>query len=217
MIARGSALLNYFAGDDKVNDDRVRVLARLGHWKLSIEEIALTLNCSEPMVRSLLARPLRPRYAWKRNFKVNTRRPIKRVILPCTRKSAISSRPASNEINDAVREELAQHLATEIHQWLDSLEGSDADRQRAIERAGILLDETPSYWDGEYEFSVKCVTLEIVGVCEPSDLNPNDQEFRLVVGRWLAAWIRFWIADPEIWNRALDLEFGRFGAKAQAV
>ena len=59
MITRTSALLNPKIGGDELNDNRARVLIALCKKKMLIDDIAMALNCSESVVRSLLVRPFR--------------------------------------------------------------------------------------------------------------------------------------------------------------
>lgn len=44
-------------------------------------------------------------------------------------------------------------------------------------------------------------------VLSPFPRSRIEEQFWLVVGRWLAGWIHFWIADPTIWDPVIDFEF----------
>jgi len=43
------------------------------------------------------------------------------------------------------------------------------------------------------------------------------RDYETLITRWLASWIRFWVAQPIIWYGALDLEFVHFGEDSKAA
>jgi hypothetical protein len=114
-------------------------------------------------------------------------------------------------------EDFARHLSTEIHRWLGTFEATDADRRQAVEQAGLRLDNSTFHFDGKYLYPTGDVVSEFIAVWNPLYLTADDRVFGRAAGRWLAAWIRFWITDPDIWNRALDLAYDHFGARALAA
>jgi hypothetical protein len=140
-------------------------------------------------------------------------------MLPRKKPEVISSNSASmpQDCVARLREWRASHLAIEVRAWLDTFEASDRDRQQTVEEAGFVLDGSPLRADGQCEFDIDRTYMEIVGIWRPFYLSPGDREFRKVVGPWLASWISFWITDPVVWDRALDLDYAHFGAMAQAA
>jgi len=129
----------------------------------------------------------------------------------------MKSAPRSSEFIAQQLERSAQSFAREVRQWLCSFEASDADRKLVINDAGLLLDQAPLDSDGTYLIdNIRAVT-EILAIWRPKTSHSADRDFVTVVSPWLAVWIRFWITDPNICNRALDLEYAHFGAKAQTA
>lgn len=64
MITRNSALLDGWTSDAISNNDlRARALIRLCQSRYELKDIAAALNCSESLVRSLLAHPFCSLYA----------------------------------------------------------------------------------------------------------------------------------------------------------
>ena len=87
----------------------------------------------------------------------------------------------------------------------------------AIERAGLFLDHSPLNSAGQYVFDIDRVVLEAQNVWKPKTVRAIDRELSTVLGRGLACWIRFWISDPFIWNRALYREYKYFGERAEVA
>lgn len=115
------------------------------------------------------------------------------------------------------RERLARRLAREIRSWVTSFELSDTERQQVIERAGFLLDDSLLNADDNCLFDENRALSELLGIWKPKIITAADRDLQTLISRWLASWIRFWITQPIVWNRALDLEFAHFGARAQAA
>jgi hypothetical protein len=114
------------------------------------------------------------------------------------------------------RERLADHLAQEIRSWIVSIELSDRQRQRVIKLAGLLLDASPLKANGESPFDKNRALSELLDIWMPKTRNGN-RDCETSLARWLASWIRFWIAGPIIWKRALDIALAHFGAQDQAA
>lgn len=218
MITRVSAFIDRKTSEAARADDlRARVLVRLCQARLSVEDIALAFNCSESMVRSLLVRPYRSLFSGEGTNPVRPFEPINLEAMPqLDRPVVLDSSPSSTEDRVPVQEQQAGLLAMEVRRWLCTFEMTDADRKHLIERAGFLLDEAERTSSGTYVFDVGRTVLEILGIWGPKLLT-GDRDFRTLVARWLASWIHFWITDPAIWNRALDLEYAHFGAIAPAA
>jgi hypothetical protein len=219
MITKASAFLEHGTSDGQVDDDlRSRVVLLLCQHRYAIEELGMALNCAESMLRSLLARPYRSLYAPDRNNPAHIMEPINLRMLPQVER-AVDANPAPVPEEEIARqqEKSAHQLAIEVRSWLCTFEARDRDRQRAIEQAGFLLDESPLTDDGMFQFGVDRVLMEFLGVWGPYCMRPADREFAAAVSPWLASWIRFWVTDPTVWNRALALEYAHFGTKAQAA
>jgi hypothetical protein len=218
MITKASALFDCKTGDDERNNQRSRVLVLLCEYRFSIEDIAMSLNCSESVVRSLLAGPYRSLYACQDDNPIRVVEPVSLRMLP-PMKPAVALKPAPMS-KEAIAGHLEKHgheLVREVCGWLYTLEASHADRQQAIEQAGLLLDESPLNEAGALDFQVNRVLLEVLGIRHSSRSANGSQNFGLLVGRWLACWIRFWISDPAIWNRALDRAFAHFELAAKTA
>jgi hypothetical protein len=215
MITICSPLFNSTTASTELNDKRAQVLIVLCQSRLPFADIAEALNCRESLVRSLLDRPFR---ASALNDPPHTITPIDVAMASRTQRSAIQKQPlapvpeASN-----VREDLARHLATEIRRWLGTFNLSDAERRQAVEEAGKRLDQSTFYMESNYYFDVFRVSDQILSVWSPRLRSRGEQQFWMRVGQWLAGWIHFWVANPDIWNLALDREFDHYGREAQAA
>ena len=81
----------------------------------------------------------------------------------------------------------------------------------------VLLDATPLKADGEYLFDKNRALSELLGIWRPKMHSAGYRDYETLITRWLASWIRFWVAQPIIWYRALDLEFVHFGEDSKAA
>ena len=218
MITKTSALYHRVAKSHELNVNRAHVMISLCQYGMSIDDIAEVINSSESMARSVLVRPFRFIDPKDDNHPVRT---IDTVHVPRIPLGAEPAAPvpshAPEVANARDQEEFARHLATEIRRWLSTFETTDADRQQAVVQARYSLSESESYFDGKYLFQTGWVAFEIRAIWKPLYLTSDDRDFGKAAGRWLAAWIRFWVPDPDIWNRALDLAYYHFGARALAA
>jgi hypothetical protein len=182
-----------------------------------VQEIALALNCSQ----SIVARYLSAEIPWVRRVAAGTQPNDNQMpnLSPIPRSASVllRYRPPRTERGIAgERERLSRHLAEEIRSWIVAFELNDRQRQQVIERAGLLLDTSPLKANGEHLFDKNRALSEQLGIWRPKTLD-GDRDYQTLIARWLASWIRFWIAQPIVWKRALDLEFAHFGAQAQAA
>ena len=218
MITKASAFLDHKPCDEELNKLRLRALLRLIHVDFSVENLAMALNCSESMVRWLLALPYRALYLRDDSNRKRMLEPIDLRMLPAPEHPvALNPRTPSKDESSNQEEKQAQQLAIEIQRWLCTFEASDQDRQQATEQAGFLLDESPLTEDGRLQFDNYRAFAEINAIWRGTPSTSVDKSFMAVVSPWLASWIRFWISDSAIWNRALDLAYTHFGARAQAA
>jgi hypothetical protein len=219
MITRVSGFIDRKTREAARTDDlRPRVLVRLCQSRLSVEDIALAFNCSESIVRSLLARPLLSLLSGEGTSPACPIEPINLEAMPQMKRAVgLKSGPGSSEDAACDQEKHARLLAMEIRRWLCTFGMTDTDRQYVIERAGLLLDNAERNSAGEYVFDVSRTVLDALGIWGPKPFLTGDREFRTLVGRWLTSWIHFWIADPVVSNRALDLEYAYFAEQAQAA
>lgn len=220
MITRASALFDCNPGDRaQIDDLRAQVLVSLCQSKLSVEDIALALNCSEPVIRTLLARPYRHLIPSDEMNRLHPNGPIDiDLAAPVASSVVINSDDLdSAEGRHRLRAQQVHLLATEVRLWLSTFEMTDKERQLVIKRAGFILDQAEFAWTGGYVFDSHNVFLELLGIWGPKRFLTGDRDFKTLVARWLASWIHFWIVSPAIWNRALDLEFIDFGPKAHAA
>jgi hypothetical protein len=218
MITRASAFFDRTSREGILVDHRRgRTLVLLIQYRLSVEDLALALNCSESIVRSLLAHQYRSLPALSGTDSPSSTEAIDARMAARVERTVIVPPSASEGEIPREVETLARHLALEVRRWLCTFEVSDADRQQVIQEAGLLLDGSPLNVAGEFDFQVNRVFLEVLGIWSKSARSSRSPEFKTRLGQWLASWIRFWIADPAVWNRALDLEFAYFGENAQAA
>lgn len=216
MITRGSALCQAAIANAELSRQRSRVLVDLCRSRMSFAELAIALNCREDVVRSLLVSPFRSIYLGGRKRGVVEELDLDRMPqLPLH--SAPYARASLEHVVIEDREKLARKLAVEVHGWLRNFQASNAEQQQVIEGAGLQLDKRTSTWDGKYKFPGNWLVLDILGVSKPLSRPQELLDFRSDVGPRLANWIHFWIADPIIWDRALDLEFAFCGAKAHTA
>lgn len=218
MITRASTLLNCNPGDRaQIDDQRAHVLIRLCQSKLSVEDLALALNCSEFLIRTLLARPYRHLIASDEKNRLHPDGPIDTNLAVSDLSVVHDSDSVSTEDRARLQEQQKQLLAMEVRQWLCTFEMTDADRQLAIERAGFILDRAEFAWRGGYVFDSSEVYLELLEIWGPRQFLTGDRDFARLLSRWLASWIHFWILSPAVWNKALDAEYAHFQAKAKAA
>ncbi len=218
MITKSSPFLDHKLCDGELNKLRFRAILRLIQVGFSVEDLAMALNCSESMVRWLLALPYRTLYLRDHSDRKRLLEPLNLKMLPePERPVVLDPRVSSEDETRRQQEKQAQLLAIEIQRWLCTFEASDQDRQQATEQAGFLLDESHLTEDGLLQFDSYRVFAEINAIWRGTPSTSVDKSFMAVVSPWLASWIRFWISDSAIWNRALDLAYTHFGARAQAA
>lgn len=219
MITTRSALLERKTRDAIVTDPaRAWVVSRLCLAGMSEQEIADALNCSLRIVGNLLvyAAPWVPRVTASVALKRN-RRP---EAVPTPRSASVLLRyrpPCTDRGIAGERERRAHYLSSEIRHCVASCELSNAERQKLIERAGMLLADSPVKADGEFSFDKNRLLAEIRSIWLPSGLIAAGRNPETMLSCWLASWIRFWITQPMVWNRALDLAYDHFGVDAQAA
>ncbi len=216
MITRNTAFLDGWTPSAAPNNDqRARALISLCASRYPIEDIAMALNCSESMVRSLLVLPYCTLYQQDHDNRNRVLEPINLRKLPVPERAvALNPRTPSKDETSRQDEKQVQLLAIEIQRWRCTFEASDQDRQQAAEKAGFLLDESPLTEDGRLRLDSYRVSAEINGIWRGTPSTSVDKSFGQAVGPWLASWIRFWVSDPAIWNRALDLAYAHFGPRS---
>ena len=218
MVTKASAFLDHKLCDGELDKLRYRTILRLIQVGFSVEDLAMALNCSESMVRWLLALPYRTLYLRDHSDRKRVIEPMHFRMLPDPERSVVlNPRMPSKEETSRQKEKQAQLLAIEIQSWLCTFEACDQDRRQAIEKAAFLLDESPLKEDGRLQFDSYRLSAEINAIWRTTPSTSVDKTFMEAVSPWLASWIRFWISDPAIWNRALDLAYAHFGASAQAA
>lgn len=215
MITNVSALLDRKTRAKVLADDlRGQAIYRLRRAGLFVQDTAEVLNCSRSIVWNLLA----PQFPQARRLALSSPPeddpPDLESMSRNERYLALYQPPGTEKEIAEGNEELAHHLAAEVRRWLSAFEARDLDRRYAIEGAGVSLDRSPLNAVGEYVFDVDRAVLEAERVWRPKTI---DRGLITRLGRGLACWIRFWITDPIIWNRALDLEYTYFGERAEAA
>jgi len=194
------------------NELRARVLIELCELRMPVEDIALSLNCSETHARALLASQYRSVCPASETVEVN----FSSISGPHSgenSKVAMSLREPE-ALNPKMQ---AVFLAREISQWLKGFEASDQDIQLAMENSLSLLDKGPFDPSGKFRFQVWSIRHEIWSLLQPPEMRAGDREVAVVIGRWLAVWIRFWVLDRAVWERALGIAHARFEGPALAA
>ena len=218
MITIVSALLDRRTRARVLTDDlRGLAIYRMRKAGLWVHDTAEVLNCSRPIVWALLVSQF-PQARRLAKSSAPEDDPLYFESMSRNQRClALYEPPVTDKEISVAREELARHLAAEVRRWLSSFEVCDMDRRVAIEQAGLCLDHSPLNSAGEYVFDVERAVLDVEGFWAPGALYVSDAELSRKLGRRLACWIRFWITDPVIWNRALDLEYTYFGERALAA
>jgi hypothetical protein len=215
MITETSAQLICGQASRALDDQRALVLVNLCQSRFLFDDITEALNCDDSLVRSLIAKPFR---ALSANSGTNAG--IGTLIDFSILKSVPGHVPielgADGSLLGREKEACAEYLAGEIRQWLNTFDASDADRHRAVEEASIRLDESTHHQGNNYIFQVEHVASDIRRAWQPF-LPYGDRPFHTIVGRWLAAWVHFWVADPAVWNCAIDILLWDFGRDAKAA
>jgi hypothetical protein len=219
MITARSALLDRKTRRAIVHDPvRAQVVARLRDAGITERDIAFALNCSQSIVTRYVVAdvPRGRRVAADTSQKIN--QPPDQRPIPRSASVLLRYRPPQTQKGIAgERERLAQHRAQEILSWISSIELNDGQGLQVIERAGLLLNTSPLKANGEYLFDKNRALSDLLGIWSPKALSAGDRDFETLLSRWLASWIRFWIAQPIVCERALDIAFAHFEAQAQAA
>jgi hypothetical protein len=215
MITETTAQLICGQASRALDDQRALVLVNLCQARFSFDDITEALNCDDSLVRSLVAKPFR---ALSANSEANAGigAPIDFSILKSVPGHVAIELGADGALLGREKEARAEYLAREIRQWLSTLEASDADRVRAVEEASIRLDESTHHQGNKYIFQVERVASDIRRAWQPF-VPYGDRPFHIIVGRWLAAWVHFWVADPHIWNCAIDILLWDIGRDVKAA
>jgi len=219
MITRVSAFIDRNTSEAARTDDlRARVLVLLCQSRMSVEDLALALNCSESMVRSLLVRPFRSLFSGEGAGAARPIEPLNLRAMP-ELEPAVGRESGPGSADEAAREQErhARLLAAEVRRWLCTFEVSDADRQRIVEDAETVLIGSPLNEAGKFDFSVNSAFLEVIGIWGRRARTSRSPDFRTRLSQWLASWIRFWVTDTVVWGRVFDLAFDYFGEKVRAA
>ena len=179
MITSVSALLDRKTRRAVLADlNRGRAVARFREEGLPVPDIALALNCSRPIIDYFLLRQ-KPWFR-KNEEKLRTKRQARdlRFIKRHDRGLILYRPPRTEEGIARERELLAGHLALEVRRWVCELEQSDANCQSVIERAGLLLDQSPLNMRGEYVFDADRAAEEVLRIWKPEACDAGDLEFR---------------------------------------
>jgi|GEM_PF-5492200 hypothetical protein len=211
MITARSPIFRISSRTSAFAEKRAQVLINLCQVRLPFEDIAMALNCSESLIRSMLDYPFRSSAS-------DSIAPINLEMLPKSECGALLTGPLALAVAiRKVREDLMRHLQAEICSWLGTFNMSNEDRRSAIEEAGKRLDQSVFYMESNYRFDQYRVSQLISNVWSPSLRCSTREPFWPIAGRWLAGWVHFWIADPTIWDPVIDLEFARDAAPAKAA
>lgn len=212
MITKTSPLFDCRSHESPHNNDkRAALMVRLCGSRIPIKEIALVLNCSESLVRALLASQYQAVCPGCESI------PVPLGIISLRGFESAPSGPKKAQAAALTLDVTAQYLAREIYGWLDSFEASNAEREQAIEQAVRSLDEARFERDGSYSFEVEWVAYEIRSIWSKPMLKEGERNFSTVIGRWLAAWVKFWVIDPNVWYRALALAYACFEGRKEAA
>jgi hypothetical protein len=211
MITASSPIYRFSSRASALAEKRAQVLISLCRVRLPFEDIAMALNCSESLVRSMLDYPFRGPVG-------DSISPINLEMLPKSECGALLTGPLAPAAGARkVREVLMRHLQAEIRSWLGTFNMSEEDRRSAIEEAGKRLDQSVFYMESNYRFDQYRVSQLIFNVWSPFLRCSSREPFWPIAGRWLAGWVHFWIAYPTIWDPVIDLEFARDAAPARAA
>ena len=215
MITNSSAQLICGSERKALDDQRALVLVKLCASRFSFDDFTESLNCSESLVRSLLARRFRPFYS-DNGKNITVADSFDLSYLKRFPSTVALEQAAPGALIGREKEIRAQYLAGEIRSWLNTFEASDTDRLQAIKQSGSRLDQSTHYQENKYILQVERVASDILWAWRPF-LPYGDRPFRIIVGRWLAAWVHFWAADPDVWNCALEILLADFGQVATAA
>lgn len=202
MITSTSAALGETRLHILHDPNRGRAVAAFQHAGLSLCEIADALNCSQPVLRNLL---------------LTLAQDHSRILIvnPNPRQERHSSRDdhgvlasrSSRTWKDMAREQerLADHLGAEVLRWLRASTLTDAERLGIIRAAESHLDQAPLDARGQYAFSAERTIAEVLSLWKPTGTVRLNESLTTLIGRWLASWLRFWITDPQVCGKTLDL------------
>jgi hypothetical protein len=214
MITRVSALLDRRTRLSVLfGPDHARAASAIAGAGMSLEEISGALNCSFPLVqRFLMPTPMFWADGLADLSKQEDLRHVPRnlrVLVPCRPSRTTNGRSRK-------REQLAGHLAKEVSRWLSQFQLADHDRLRLVEYGRSLLDNSGLNAQGIYVFNSERAIEEILGIWRPSGPSVGACELNVLLGRWLASWIRFWISDSRVWARALDITATEFESNSES-
>jgi hypothetical protein len=192
--------------------DRARTVSAIAGAGMGFEEISVALNCSLPLVQHFLM----PTRMFGADGFADLRKQDDLRQVPRNRRVFVLDRPP-RATNGRTRERgrLAGYLAKEVSRWISQFQLTDHDRLQVVEYGRSLLDNSGLNTQGIYVFNFERAIEETLGIWRPSGPRIDACEPNVLLGRWLASWIRFWISDSRVWERALDLTAIEFESKSE--
>ena len=177
---------------------------------MSLPQISDALNVSQPVLEQLL-------------LELTNRSPVVQRQVPDPRDCDLMSYytpyylPRTQRGIAGERERRAGRLADEITGWLRQFELTDVDRQAILSDARSRISESALDAEGNYVFSIFRAVREVLGIWRPARPDADCQSFSGQIARWLASWVRFWVADSRVLDRAFELSSAWPVAGEQAV
>lgn len=211
MITRRTALFNRNTRAKIFHDiHRARAIAAYRREGMSIPEISDALNASQPVLKQLL-------------LELATQSPGIQRQVPDSRDCDLMSHytpfylPRTERGIAGDQERRATRLAEEITLWLGQFEVADVDRLAILREARSSASRRAMNSEGNYIFSVFWAVRDVLGIWRPAKPDPAVRDFSMQIARWLASWLRFWIADPRVLDWAFDLSSARLIAGDQPL
>jgi lambda repressor-like predicted transcriptional regulator len=183
--------------------DRARAVYAIHQAGTSLRELAKALNCSDPLLRHLLAALQAPPAdrALARQGKISTNELVRR-----SKAAGICRSSMHREAREFERTQAARQGCRTICNWLATERISKPYGEQIVDEARRQLamagmtgkfpkDATPT----------DMPTAEIIKRCRPAELKTDAISFIAWLARWLALWTYYAFTDTSVRDTALDL------------
>jgi len=187
--------------------DRASAVFTIYQAGASIRQLAKTLNCSESLLRHLLAilKALPEDRYLARQYRISTNELVRRARTAGIRRSSMHREARAFE-----RAQAARHGSKMICDWLADEGISSSYGEQIVDEARRLFaqaEQTGKFPPGAAPADMP--TREIIQRCRPAELKSDSISFIARYAWWLALWTFHAFIDSWVRDRALDLALER--------
>jgi transposase-like protein len=204
MPTTSSAVANLQSQWHSLHDlDRAKAVFAINQSGISIREIARHLNCSEPLLRHLIAAlqaPPADRFL-ARQGEISTNELVRRSKAAEIRRSS-----THREAREFERIRASRQGCKTICGWLADEQVSGPYGEQIVDEARRQLANAEQ--DGKFPSGAAPTdmpTAEIIQRCRPAELKNGSTSFIARHAWWLARWSFYVLTDPWVRDQALEL------------